>query len=141
MRPRLLLSAANAPVTGRALRFATDEVDTFPAIEADPINLARRAEQARSSAMRLREKGKKDGEPVSMGWDEAQAALRAGTHEAADEAGSGSEKSREGEVDGSQGDDLDAKTKPELEALAKERGLDVSAAKTKADLIEALRKA
>ncbi|WP_462116962.1 Rho termination factor N-terminal domain-containing protein [Methylorubrum extorquens] len=87
--------------------------------------------------MRLRDKGKKDGEPVSMGWDEAQAALRAGTHEVADEAGSGSEKPREGE----QGDDLDAKTKPELEALAKERGLDVSAAKTKADLIEALRKA
>ncbi|WP_462117025.1 hypothetical protein [Methylorubrum extorquens] len=55
----------------------------------------------------------------------------------ADEAGSGSEKPREAE----QGDDLDAKTKPELEALAKERGLDVSAAKTKADLIEALRKA
>lgn len=38
-------------------------------------------------------------------------------------------------------DGLDAMTKPELEALAKERGLDVSAAKTKADLIEALRKA
>jgi hypothetical protein len=87
--------------------------------------------------MRLREKGNKNGEPISMGWDEAQAALRAGTHEAADAAGSGSEKPREGE----QGDDLDAKTKPELEALAKERGLDVSAAKTKADLIEALRKA
>ena len=86
--------------------------------------------------MRLREKGKKDGEPVSMGWDEAQAALRAGTHEAADASGSGSEKPREGEDDG-----LDAKSKPELEALAKERGLDVSAARTKADLIEALRKA
>nr|WP_114385272.1 SAP domain-containing protein [Methylorubrum zatmanii] len=38
-------------------------------------------------------------------------------------------------------DGLDAKTKAELEALAKERSLDVSAAKTKADLIEALRKA
>jgi len=38
-------------------------------------------------------------------------------------------------------DGFDAMTKSELEALAKERGLDVSAAKTKADLIEALRKA
>lgn len=92
--------------------------------------------------MRLREKGKKDGEPASMGWDEAQAALRAGTHEVADEAGSGSEKPRDGEAGGdSPTDDLDTKTKPELEALAKDRGIDVSAAKTKADLIEALRKA
>ncbi|ACK81224.1 hypothetical protein [Methylorubrum extorquens] len=92
--------------------------------------------------MRLREKGKKDGEPVSMGWDEAQAALRAGTHEVADAAGSGSEKPREGESDGdAPADDLDTKTKAELEALAKDRGLDVSAARTKADLIEALRKA
>ncbi|BDL40932.1 Rho termination factor N-terminal domain-containing protein [Methylorubrum sp. GM97] len=38
-------------------------------------------------------------------------------------------------------DGLDAKSKPELEALAKERGIDIEAAKTKADLIEALRKA
>ncbi|UYW32509.1 SAP domain-containing protein [Methylorubrum extorquens] len=38
-------------------------------------------------------------------------------------------------------DGLDAMTKPELEALAKDRGLDVSAARTRADLIEALRKA
>lgn len=91
--------------------------------------------------MRLREKGKKDGEIIAMGWDEAQAALRAGTHEAADAAGSGSEKPREGQSGSEQGDDLDAKTKPELEALARERGVDVSAAKTKADLIEALRKA
>ncbi|CAO4171000.1 hypothetical protein [Methylorubrum extorquens] len=91
--------------------------------------------------MRLREKGKKDGEIVSLGWDEAQAALRAGTHEVADEAGSGSEKPREGETGGDAPDDLDTKTKAELEALAKERSLDVSAAKTKADLIEALRKA
>ena len=34
--------------------------------------------------MLLREKGKKDGDPVSMGWDEAQAALLAGTHESAE---------------------------------------------------------
>ena len=89
--------------------------------------------------MLLREKGKKNGPTISMGWDEAQAALRAGTHEAADAGGSGSEKAREGE--GEDGDDLDGKTKAELEALAKERGVDVSAARTKADMIEALRKA
>ena len=34
--------------------------------------------------MLLREKGKTDGEPVSMGWDEAQAAILAGTHESAE---------------------------------------------------------
>ncbi|SFG92855.1 hypothetical protein [Methylobacterium gossipiicola] len=30
--------------------------------------------------MRLREKDKKDAEVVTLGWDEAQAALQAGTH-------------------------------------------------------------
>jgi len=30
--------------------------------------------------MLLREKGKAGAEPVGMGWDEAQAALQAGTH-------------------------------------------------------------
>jgi len=35
--------------------------------------------------MLLREKGKKDAEPVSMGWDEAQAAIAAGTHVPADQ--------------------------------------------------------
>lgn len=39
------------------------------------------------------------------------------------------------------GDDLDAKTKVELEALAKERGIDIAAAKNKADVIAALRAA
>lgn len=37
-------------------------------------------------------------------------------------------------------DGLAAKTKAELEALAKERGLDIGEAKTKADLIAVLRK-
>lgn len=96
--------------------------------------------------MLLREKGKKGGEPVSMGWDEAQAALQAGTHEVADAAGSGSEKAVEGGTDtinggGDDADDLDTKTKAELETLAKERGVDIAAAKTKADIIEALRAA
>lgn len=61
--------------------------------------------------MRLREKGKKDGEPVSMGWDEAQAALAAGTHEVADAAGSGSEKDREGDAGSQSGDDAKGKRK------------------------------
>ena len=38
-------------------------------------------------------------------------------------------------------DDLDDKTKAELEALAKERGIDIAAAKTKAQIIETLRAA
>ncbi|MGW5960755.1 hypothetical protein [Methylorubrum thiocyanatum] len=38
-------------------------------------------------------------------------------------------------------DDLGDKTRAELEALAKERGVDVSAAKNKADVIAALRAA
>jgi hypothetical protein len=37
-------------------------------------------------------------------------------------------------------DGLDAKTRADLEALAKERGLDIGEAKTKADLIAVLRK-
>lgn len=39
--------------------------------------------------MRLREKGKKDGEVVTLGWDEAQTALRAGTHEVVNDADDG----------------------------------------------------
>lgn len=93
--------------------------------------------------MRLREKGKKDGEVVTLGWDEAQAALQAGTHEVADDAGDGGAISGEKgpEPEPEKGDDLDAKTRPELEAIAKERGLDISAARSKADVIMALRAA
>lgn len=146
MRPRLLLAAANAPVTGRALRFAIDEVDSYPAVEADPINLARRAEQARSGAMRLREKGKKDGPVITLSWDAAQAALAAGTHEAAegaavDEGSTPGSITQQADQGGDAPDDLDDKTRAELEALAKERGVDVSAAKNKADVIAALRAA
>lgn len=141
MRSRLSLVAANSPVPGRVRLLVIDEVGPYPAGDAaDPIHLARRAEQARSSAMRLREKGKKDGEIVTMGWDEAQAALRAGTHEAADAAGSGSEKPAEGHGD-KPDDDLDDKTKVDLEQLAKERGVDIGEAKTKADIVKALRAA
>lgn len=89
--------------------------------------------------MRLREKGKKDGEIVTLGWDEAQTALRAGTHEVADDADDGGAISGEKGPEPEKGDDLDAKTRQELEALAKERGLDVSAARSKADVITALR--
>jgi len=38
-------------------------------------------------------------------------------------------------------DGLDAKTRPELEALAAERGVDITKAKTKADVIDALKAA
>lgn len=87
--------------------------------------------------MLLREKGKKDGEPVSMGWDEAQAALQAGTHEVAEGGGF------DGTIGGPDAPELDleAMTRPELDKLAAERGVDVSQAKTKADVIEALRAA
>lgn len=37
--------------------------------------------------MLLKEKGKKDGQPIPMGWDEAQAAIAAGTHEVVDAEG------------------------------------------------------
>ncbi|GJD73352.1 hypothetical protein [Methylobacterium goesingense] len=91
--------------------------------------------------MRLREKGKKDGEVVTLGWDEAQTALQAGTHDVVNDADDGRAISGEkGPEPDPPADDLDAKTNAELEALAKERGLDTSRAKTKADLIAVLRK-
>lgn len=91
--------------------------------------------------MRLREKGKKDGDVVTLGWDEAQTALQAGTHEVVNDADDGRAISGEKapEPDAPVDDGLDAKTKDELEALAKERGVDITGAKTKADLIKALR--
>lgn len=46
---------------------------------------------------------------------------------------------QQGKSQGEGADDLDAKTKPELEALAAERGVDITKAKTKADVIETLR--
>lgn len=42
--------------------------------------------------MRLREKGKKDGEVINLGWDEAQAALLAGTHVSAEGEGGDGER-------------------------------------------------
>lgn len=89
--------------------------------------------------MLLREKGKKDAKPVGFGWDEAQAALQAGTHEVVTPppAEEGAKQAGESEPD----DGLDDKTKAELEAIAKDRGVDVSAAKTKADVLAALRAA
>ncbi|SFH04416.1 hypothetical protein [Methylobacterium gossipiicola] len=90
--------------------------------------------------MRLREQGNAGGEVVTLGWDEAQTALRAGTHEVVDDADDGKAISGEkGPEPDAPVDDLDTKTKPELEALAAERGVDISKAKTKADVIEALR--
>ncbi len=97
--------------------------------------------------MRLREKGKKDGPVITMSWDAAQAALAAGTHEAAEGAavdeGStpGSITQQAGQGGDAPNDDLDDKTKVELEQLAKERGVDIGEAKTKADIVKALRAA
>lgn len=91
--------------------------------------------------MLLREKGKKDAEPVGMGWDEAQAALQAGTHEVVDTAPSSGEPRREGEENRGDEPDLDAMTRAELDKLAAERGVDVSKATTKADVIAALKAA
>lgn len=90
--------------------------------------------------MLVREKGKKDAEPVGMGWDEAQAAIAAGTHEVAE--GSGHDGTIGGPTEfGGDEDDLEHKTRAELDKLAEERGVDVSQAKTNADVIEALRAA
>ncbi|RXF67691.1 hypothetical protein [Hansschlegelia zhihuaiae] len=83
--------------------------------------------------MLLKEKGKKDAEPVSLGWDEAQAALAAGTHVAADDDGAASS--------GDAKPDYDAMKREDLDALAAERGVDVSKATTKADVIAALKAA
>ena len=87
--------------------------------------------------MLLREKGKKGGEPVSMGWDEAQAALLAGTHEVAEGGGA------DGTIGGPEAPepDYDAMTRPELDKLAAERGVDISKAGNKAEVIAALKAA
>ncbi len=69
-----------------------DEVDHWPpGTLGGPIVLtpAQQAFIERMRAMKLREKGKTDGEPVTMGWDEAQAALAAGTHEVAEGSDTG----------------------------------------------------
>lgn len=89
--------------------------------------------------MRLREKGSKDGEVITLGWDEAQAALQAGTHEVVNDADGGDVLSGENGPDADDDTALDGKTRAELDAIAAERGVDVSAARTKADVIEALR--
>ena len=85
--------------------------------------------------MLLREKGKKDAPAVGMGWDEAQAALSAGTHEVAEGGGA------DATIGGPEAPepDLDAMTRAELEALAAERGVDVSKAGNKAEVIAALK--
>ena len=91
--------------------------------------------------MLLREKGKKDAEPVGLGWDEAQAALRAGTHEVVNTAPSSGEPRREGEKPGGEDPDYDAMTRTDLDKLAAERGVDVSKAKSKDEVIAALKAA
>lgn len=102
-----------------------DEVDHWPpGILGGSIVLtpAQQAFIKRMRAMRLREKGKTDGEPVTMGWDEAQAALAAGTHEVAEgsDTGNGGD-AQEAESEGGPGTDQG------------KQGGDTSKAKTEAD--------
>ena len=52
--------------------------------------------------MRIREKGKKSGEPINLDWDAAQAALLAGTHVSAEDEGG----------DGDRGPDVPAAQSP-----------------------------
>jgi len=87
--------------------------------------------------MLLREKGKKDAEPVGMSWDEAQAALQAGTHEVAEGDGT------DAPIGGPEAPepDYEAMSRPDLDMLAAERVVDITKAKTKADVIEALKAA
>lgn len=152
MRTRMTIAGAIRPVpAGRDRILIMDEVDIYPAEDgADPFTLTTKTatDQARRSTMQLREKGKKNREPASMGWDEAQAALAAGTHEVADAESASPEKDRKHGATTEKSsdqiavdDDLDAMTKPELEAIAKERGVDIAQAKTKAEIVEALRTA
>lgn len=91
--------------------------------------------------MLLREKGKKDAEPIGMHWDAAQAALQAGTHEVVDTALSSGEPRRMGEENRGDEPDLEAMTRADLDKLAAERGVDVSKATNKADVIAALKAA
>ncbi|MGE7417821.1 hypothetical protein [Methylobacterium tarhaniae] len=72
--------------------------------------------------MRLREKGKTGAEPVTMGWDEAQAALAAGTHEVA-----------EGSDTGTGGDAPVAEAESGAGADQSKPGGDTSKVKTQAD--------
>lgn len=102
-----------------------DEVDHWPpGTLGGPIVLtpAQQAFIERMRAMKLREKGKTDGEPVTMGWDEAQAALAAGTHEVAEgsDTGAGGD-AQEAESEGGPGNDQS------------KQGGDTSKAKTEAD--------
>lgn len=80
--------------------------------------------------MRLREKGKTGAEPVVMGWDEAQAALAAGTHEVAEgsDTGTGGDTPT-GETEGGAGSDQG------------KHGGDGSKAKTEADATKGQRAA
>lgn len=59
--------------------------------------------------MLLREKGNPDGPRVGMGWDEAQAALQAGTHEVAEGNSVGGGESADEDA-------VDAQTKADLVA-------------------------
>lgn len=100
-------------------------------------------------------KGDRAGEIAYLGFHEMQAALQAGTVEVindADEQKSVGEEADRAEIDegasteddGSSGDsdepDYERMTRAELDELAGQRDVDISGARNKADVIEALKK-
>ncbi|MCJ2034243.1 hypothetical protein [Methylobacterium sp. J-068] len=92
----------------------SDEVDPYPSgPPGDAIRLvAARHHRHTEDDMRLREKGKKDGEIINLDWDAAQAALLAGTHVSAEAEGG----------DGDRGPDVPAaqSPKPDSEPVAED---------------------
>ena len=102
--------------------------------------------------MRVREKGKKDADAVHMDFGQAQAALASGSYELVEEEGEpgpeihggvwGNEPAPIEAKPAGQGEpDYDAMTRAELDKLAAERGVDVSKAGNKAEVIAALKAA
>lgn len=97
--------------------------------------------------MLLREKGKADAAPVRMEWGQAQTALQTGNYEVVPEGGdrgpdqpaaqSPSPGTPPKDAVGSP--DLDAMTVAQLHAFASERSFDLGSAKTKQELVEAIR--
>ncbi len=97
--------------------------------------------------MQVREK-RAGADPVSMDWHQAQTALQTGNFELVGE-GSGErgpdQPAAQSPSPGTppknglpSGDELERMTRAELDTLAAERGVDVSQAKNKGDVIDAL---
>lgn len=88
--------------------------------------------------------GDEKGQEAHLGFHEAQAALVAGAVEPLSEVVTDfptAKAETDAVLASDAGPDLDTMTRAELDKLAAERGVDVSQAKTKTDVIEALRAA